>query len=356
MKAYKVKARLARNIGTDDFALETFDKSFESNTPISSRKDAFNYYFNIIDVINTGEIKDDISSILKHINNAQKTYFDDNGKLNIKRNKNAPEDLGLGVYLIIDDVEYMIHGYNDYERELDIARNLVREKELYVKNNWDTSNWITVIKYWDYELATSSKDGIFEKEVLWTSMDFWEHGKPELFIDIEEEAAQLEADSLLKNIIEKGENRNLEFKSSLRYCYNQKSSQKYIEHEIIKTIGAFANTEGGTLIIGVDDDGNILGLKNDFNSFNNNQRDKFLKHFANLIGDGFTEPVDALIKYDFENSHKAEVFVVIVEKSSTPRFIKTKGGGKEFYIRRTATSKKLDVEEAVKYCFDNWAK
>jgi predicted HTH transcriptional regulator len=39
---------------------------------------------------------------------------------------------------------------------------------------------------------------------------------------------------------------------------------------ILKTIAAFMNSEGGTLIVGVDDSGNILGVEKDYETFSDN--------------------------------------------------------------------------------------
>ncbi|WP_443738976.1 AlbA family DNA-binding domain-containing protein, partial [Treponema sp.] len=61
-----------------------------------------------------------------------------------------------------------------------------------------------------------------------------------------------EIDSIY-SLIQKGESNSLEFKSEL-----QEDSKKWI-----KTIIAFANTNGGILIIGVDDNKNISGVKTD---------------------------------------------------------------------------------------------
>jgi len=65
-------------------------------------------------------------------------------------------------------------------------------------------------------------------------------------------------------IIDKGENDLIEFKSSLRWDYRQDKVNKALETVIVKTISAFLNTEGGMLFIGIDDDGNTLGLENDY--------------------------------------------------------------------------------------------
>ena len=70
-----------------------------------------------------------------------------------------------------------------------------------------------------------------------------------------------------KALIAQGESNTLEFKSTLRYCLRQKSPQKYVEHAVMKTIAAYLNSEGGVLLIGVDDNGIILGLENDFATF-----------------------------------------------------------------------------------------
>ncbi|GAI03385.1 unnamed protein product, partial [marine sediment metagenome] len=53
-----------------------------------------------------------------------------------------------------------------------------------------------------------------------------------------------------------------------------------------KTIAAVSNAEGGTLLIGVNDDGEIIGLERDFTSLKGN-RDEFELHLRNLINNHF---------------------------------------------------------------------
>ncbi|MFM1914203.1 MAG: hypothetical protein RIR51_2056 [Bacteroidota bacterium] len=53
----------------------------------------------------------------------------------------------------------------------------------------------------------------------------------------------------LKNIIKKGENQFLEFKTKVKY-----------PEKIVKELVAFANSQGGILFLGVTDDGQINGL------------------------------------------------------------------------------------------------
>ena len=56
----------------------------------------------------------------------------------------------------------------------------------------------------------------------------------------------------------------------------------YIEHSITKNVNAFLNSGGGTLLVGVDDDGIVLGLENDYKTFKNG-KDGFLLHFDDII-------------------------------------------------------------------------
>lgn len=87
----------------------------------------------------------------------------------------------------------------------------------------------------------------------------------------------------VKEILEDDENRYLEFKSSLRWDYRQEKVNPELEKVIFKTIAAFGNTDGGILLIGVDDDKNILGLEPDFNSLKKPNADFFEIHLRNLL-------------------------------------------------------------------------
>jgi hypothetical protein len=64
----------------------------------------------------------------------------------------------------------------------------------------------------------------------------------------------------LEDMIAEGESDELEFKSTLRWDLKEGTVNKKLEDVIIKTVAAFANSDGGSVLIGVDDDGNVLGL------------------------------------------------------------------------------------------------
>ena len=59
-------------------------------------------------------------------------------------------------------------------------------------------------------------------------------------------------DNYLKKLIAEGENQQLDFK----YCVSD-------SRKIAKTLSAFANSDGGKILIGVRDNGSIAGIKSD---------------------------------------------------------------------------------------------
>ena len=65
----------------------------------------------------------------------------------------------------------------------------------------------------------------------------------------------------LEDMIAEGESDELEFKSTLRWDLKEGTVSKKLEEVVLKTVAAFANSQGGTLLIGVDDERQIVGLE-----------------------------------------------------------------------------------------------
>ena len=55
----------------------------------------------------------------------------------------------------------------------------------------------------------------------------------------------------LEELIAEGESDELEFKSTLRWDIHEGVINKKLEEVAIKTVAAFANSQGGTLLIGI---------------------------------------------------------------------------------------------------------
>lgn len=161
------------------------------------------------------------------------------------------------------------------------------------------------------------------------------------------------APSTTEEIIAGGENEMTEFKSSLRWDYRQNLVNKNMEDLCLKTTAAFLNFNGGTLFIGVDDKGKILGLGKDYESLGKPNKDGFELHLNNIIIEAFGREFRKYVHVTFELTKFGEICVVRVDPSKTPVFMKV-NGGKEFYIRTGNSSQGLDVEETTNYIKSHW--
>jgi len=155
-------------------------------------------------------------------------------------------------------------------------------------------------------------------------------------------------------IIEKGESDRIEFKSSLRWDYREEKANKVLEDVIVKNISAFLNTEGGMLFIGVDDDGNILGLENDYQVIRKGNADGFLLVMTNLVNKHFGKNAHRLIHSNIVTINGRPVCIIEMGKSEQPVFLK-KGEKEDFYIRASAASLPLGLSEATEYISSHWA-
>ena len=178
--------------------------------------------------------------------------------------------------------------------------------------------------------------------------------------DNKKNIAETKDELRIQTLIKNGESSIVEFKSTLRYCMNQKKDDKKMEYACMKTIAAYLNSEGGTLLIGIDDNGNILGLDNDFSTFTKpNKMDEFQKHLDNLIQNYFNNSIFGLLKINFHDLSKSTICEIIVKQSDEkPIMLKnvTDMNIEEFYIRRSASSKALSRTEMIEYISTHWKK
>jgi energy-coupling factor transporter ATP-binding protein EcfA2 len=156
-------------------------------------------------------------------------------------------------------------------------------------------------------------------------------------------------ESVLERLIARGESERVEFKSTMRYNRKAGRADKEMGREIAKTLCAFMNTEGGTLIIGVDDDGMALGLDYDFSTLGSKKnQDGFEQAFAKVVGDYLSPEADQYIRSHFEAYQDKSIYVVKVEKSPKPVFCLF-DGVRSFYVRSMTIKRKLDVQDTLDY-------
>ncbi len=150
-----------------------------------------------------------------------------------------------------------------------------------------------------------------------------------------------------------GESATLEFKSTLQWDINRNHLNKNLRFSVLKTIAAFLNSEGGILVIGIEDNGSVLGLQYDLKTVKKHSLDGFEQLLSTLICERIGAEYAPLINIHFEKIDGKDVCVVYVEKAPQPVFM-TSPQGKKFYIRHSNTTRALDPEQMHHYIQLNW--
>ncbi len=145
-------------------------------------------------------------------------------------------------------------------------------------------------------------------------------------------------------IIRSGESGIVEFKSTLRVNMHTGQRDKRMEQAVLKTLAGFLNKDGGTLIVGVTDDGTPVGL--DADGFDN--EDRMWLHLVNMVNQNMSKSVWAFMHADFDDSTDGRVFVIRCEKSSVPVYV-TDGDNERFYVRTGPSTTELSVKQALEY-------
>lgn len=156
----------------------------------------------------------------------------------------------------------------------------------------------------------------------------------------------------LEEMIQEGESDELEFKSSLRWSYKEGRIDKALEQVIIKSVAAFSNADGGLLLVGIDDNGNSLGLEHDYSSLNGT-KDEFEQHLRNLLGTAFGVTFTVNLTMNFPEIDGYEICRIDIPRGKNPVYlgVKDKNGQKQekFYVRSGNSSQEVPLTEIHDY-------
>ncbi len=153
-----------------------------------------------------------------------------------------------------------------------------------------------------------------------------------------------------EELIKRGESKTLEFKSTLRWnVKDDQQDDKAITHAILKTVAAFLNTEGGDLLIGVADDGSIVGIEKDRLETD----DKFMRHFTQVVRNGLGDRAGTCIDPKTQVVQERTVCVVSCQRSPEPVFLRWKAMEAspegDFFVRSGPGTIKLPPDSAKEY-------
>jgi type I restriction enzyme R subunit len=161
------------------------------------------------------------------------------------------------------------------------------------------------------------------------------------------------------------ESKTLEYKATLRTRAYDGELYKPLESASLKTIAAFMNSsEGGTLLIGVADDGSIHGLEADYASLRRDgrdDRDVFQQQVANVVTASMGAAAAAGVTVQIHTVDSRDLARVHVRPSAFPVeatiTVDNKGQMEKktaFFVRVANATRELEATERAQYVTGRW--
>lgn len=182
---------------------------------------------------------------------------------------------------------------------------------------------------------------------------------PSLIREVEEstdnfiyQISSVNNEALVKHLLSLNETKHIEFKQffflSHQQVYQEGGKVKVSEEEqskVVKNIASFLNSEGGTLLLGVEDDATVVGVDKELNKLKIKKLEQYFKRIERKVVNQLGEKISKLLEFSSVLEGENTIVVIKCDKSPVPVFqVK-----REFYIRRTAESEAIFGNEMLDY-------
>ena len=150
----------------------------------------------------------------------------------------------------------------------------------------------------------------------------------------------------------------------MRWNVRESKVDKKMEESILKSIAAFSNTDGGTLLIGVSEDvdgnGQVYGLIDDYNTLNKSNRDGFELHLRNLVNNSYGKGfATTQLDVRFHTLDDLDICEVQIKRGTDPIYTKISITNappqKKFFVRSGNSSQFLEIDEATNYSSERFS-
>ena len=168
----------------------------------------------------------------------------------------------------------------------------------------------------------------------------------------------------LTDIIAAGESVFVEFKPAIWYNHGQAmnnpsykfSKDRSVSDNVIRTVAGFLNSEGGTLFVGVGDDGSSYGIEKDIQLTGRGDMDGLENELMQMLNSAIPKEIVATkLKINFPKYQGKTIVSIEVERSNTPVFMKLGHMREKFFVRIGNATNTMSVESAFNYISEhNW--
>ena len=148
----------------------------------------------------------------------------------------------------------------------------------------------------------------------------------------------------LPNLIESGETERVEFKSTMRWDLREQRSNKALEKVIAKSLAGLMNHRGGSLLIGVDDEGSVLGIEADCQTLKHKNTDGFERSLMDLARTTLGAHACTLIHCQFPHINNKAICWLVIDQASMPIFFQD-GEIARYFVRTGNSTREMDARE-----------
>lgn len=156
-----------------------------------------------------------------------------------------------------------------------------------------------------------------------------------------------------------GETDRIEFKETSRWNVREERKDPRMEIAVAKSVAAFLNSRGGTLVIGVNDAGQPIGLDRDFATLRTADQDRFELWLRDMLSQTLGRNAAGLPRIRFAPAGPRGTVVCVVQcrPALKPVYLtqpKNGGATTDLWVRVGNSSRALGVDEAVEYVGRHW--
>lgn len=174
------------------------------------------------------------------------------------------------------------------------------------------------------------------------------------FADVDDDGERTRAS--VDSLIRAGESKVVEFKSTGRRNLFTDNKDAAMEWAVVKSIAGFMNAHGGTLLVGVSDDEEIVGIERDYAFLRKGDRDGWELWLTGLISAALSKVAASELAVSFADMDGGTVARVDVGPASKPIFgMPLKGEKKaQFLVRINNSTQELVGQDALDYQQQRW--
>lgn len=158
----------------------------------------------------------------------------------------------------------------------------------------------------------------------------------------------------IDELIDNDEDYAVEFKSTARWDVRENQPSRATEDAIVKTVAAFLNTDGGTLLIGIGPDRAVVGLAHDYERVKPKNGDGFVNWLTThlITALGYTPVTRTRARIIVHAGH--EICRVDVAASPSPVWARTSKDEQVFFVRMNNSTRALPDAEIDAYRAERW--